>query len=201
MKIYVIRHGETEWNTQKRMQGRLDSKITKKGIDDAISLSERLKDVDFERVISSPSERTMHTAQLVIGEKPIMVETDERLMEIHLGDWQGKVEEEIQREHPEQFHAYWNEPSTYVSSGGESFFEVKERITTFFKELSESTLDGNVLIITHGVVIKALYLLCRNASVERIWDPPFIHGTSLTVIHIDDGKMELALEGCIAHCC
>ncbi|MEH7123269.1 histidine phosphatase family protein [Bacillus sp. JJ1773] len=200
LNLFVIRHGETEWNTQKRMQGRLDSDLTEKGKKDARSLGERLKDTDFVRIISSPSNRTLETAKLVVGERAVAIETDERLMEIHLGDWQGKVEEDIEKEYPDHFHAYWNLPALYESVGGESFSDVKERILEFLLELENATPSGNVLVVTHGVVIKALYLLCRNAPIEEIWNPPFIHGTSLTTIKMQDGKMELILEGCTAHC-
>ncbi|WP_066301731.1 histidine phosphatase family protein [Bacillus sp. FJAT-29937] len=200
LNLFVIRHGETEWNTQKRMQGRLDSDLTEKGKKDARSLGERLKDTKFVRIISSPSNRTLETAKQVVVERAAAVETDERLMEIHLGDWQGKVEADIEKEYPDLFHAYWNLPALYESVGGESFSDVKERLLEFLLELEKATPSGNVLIVTHGVVIKALYLLCRNAPIEEIWNPPFIHGTSLTKIKMRDGKMELILEGCIAHC-
>ncbi|WP_409975391.1 histidine phosphatase family protein [Bacillus sp. Bva_UNVM-123] len=73
--LYVIRHGETEWNTEKRFQGRLDSDLTDKGKTDAKELSERLKEIEFERIISSPSKRTMETAKFVKGEKTTNVET------------------------------------------------------------------------------------------------------------------------------
>ncbi|MBY0121182.1 histidine phosphatase family protein [Bacillus sp. S/N-304-OC-R1] len=200
LKLYVIRHGETEWNTQKRSQGRLDSALTEKGKEDARLLGERLKETDFQRIISSPSTRTMETAMLVAGNHRTYIETDERLMEIHLGAWQGKVEADIEREYPEQFHAYWNQPESYVGVGGETFLDVKKRIHKFLLELEKTTPNGNVLVVTHGVVIKALYLLCRNAPIEEIWAPPFIHGTCLTVINVQNGKMELLLEGCTAHC-
>ena len=200
LNLFVIRHGETEWNTQKRMQGRLDSALTEKGRKDAQSLGERLKDTDFVRIISSPSNRTLETAKIVAGEKAKCIETDERLMEIHLGDWQGKVEVDIEKEYPDQYHAYWNQPTSYESVDGESFLDVKERISDFFTELERSTHSGNVLVVTHGVVIKAPYLLCRNAPIREIWNPPFIYGTSLTMIKLQDGKMELVLEGCTAHC-
>lgn len=200
LNLFVIRHGETEWNTQKRMQGRLDSDLTEKGKKDAQALGERLKGTDFVRIISSPSKRTLATAKLVMGGRPQLIETDERLMEIHLGDWQGKVEKDIENEYPDQFQAYWNEPASFVGVSGESFFDVKERLSAILSELEKATPTGNVLVVTHGVVLKALYLLCRNAPVDEIWNPPFIHGTSLTMIKMQDGKMELVLEACTAHC-
>jgi len=198
--LYVIRHGETEWNTEKRFQGRLDSELTEKGKTDALHLRERLLEIDFQRIISSPSNRTMKTAMLVKGEKATPLETDERLMEIHLGEWQGLREEEIKGNYPKKYHSYYNDPASYGSLGGESFFDVNNRLTNFLLDLENTKPTGNVLVITHGVVIKALYLLCRNEGVENIWKPPFIHGTSLTIIRVHDGVMELCLEACTKHC-
>lgn len=200
LTLYVVRHGETVWNREKRMQGRLDSDLTVKGKQDALLLGERLRDIDFKRIISSPSKRTLHTAELVKGTKPVQVETDERLLEIDLGVWQGHIESDIKKRNPEEFDAYWNQPASYESDGGESFLDVKDRIEDFLTDLEKTTPSGDVLVVTHGVAIKAFFMQCRNASVERIWDPPFIHGTSLTIIQIYNGKKEFLLEGCIAHC-
>ncbi|MED3552449.1 histidine phosphatase family protein [Cytobacillus praedii] len=200
LHLYIIRHGETEWNTEKRMQGRLDSDLTEKGKNDALLLGERLKDTVFERIISSPSKRTIDTALHVCEKRQIPIETDERLMEIALGEWQGKTEEEIKALFPAQYDLYWNYPSMYENQEGESFMDVMDRVASFLKELVDTTPVGNVLVITHGVVLKTLYLLCRNAPIDRLWDPPFMHGTSLTIVKLHNGKKELMLEGCMAHC-
>ncbi|MBS4192539.1 histidine phosphatase family protein [Bacillus sp. FJAT-49705] len=199
LKLYFIRHGETEWNVQKRMQGRLDSALTEKGENDARLLGERLSGTVFERIISSPSDRTIKTANLVNQDGTTLIETDRRLMEIDMGDWQGLREDEIEKLYLGQFHAFWNDPAAYKSVGGESFFDVKKRISEFLADLERTVPTGNVLVVTHGVVIKVLYLLCRNAPIEELWNPPFIHGTSLTIIQVQDGKMELLLEGCTEH--
>lgn len=198
--LYVIRHGETEWNTEKRLQGRLDSNLTVKGETDALRLGARLKDVELQKIISSPSNRTMKTARFVKGERAIPIETDERLMEIDLGEWQGLKEEEIKRRDPERFEAFWNNPSSYESADGESFYDVKKRVADFLLDLDKTNPTGNVLVVSHGVVIKALYLLCRNESVENLWNPPFIHGTSLTIIRVENGEFILQTEACTKHC-
>jgi broad specificity phosphatase PhoE len=200
LHLYVVRHGETEWNKEKRSQGRLDSALTKKGEEDARLLGERLKDIEFCRIISSPSSRTLETSKLLKRDRPIPLLTDHRLMEIVLGPWQGKTEAEIEEQYPEDFDAYWNQPEVYISDGGETFLQVQQRLAGFLKDLEKTTKDGNVLIVTHGVVIKTLYLLCRNVPIKNVWDPPFIHGTSLTILTMMDGEKELVLEGCIAHC-
>ncbi|KIY23599.1 MULTISPECIES: histidine phosphatase family protein [Mesobacillus] len=197
--LYVIRHGETEWNKEKRSQGRLDSSLTEKGKKDARSLGDRLDNTEFCQIISSPSGRTLETARLVKGERMIPLTTDERLMEIDLGAWQGKTEEEVKSLYPEEFDAYWNEPERYKGVGGETFLQVQQRIIKFLKDLEETVTEGNILIVTHGVVMKTLYLLCRNTSLKHLWDPPFIHGTSLTIVSLDAGKKELLLEACVLH--
>ena len=199
-QLYVIRHGETEWNTEKRLQGRLDSNLTAKGEKDAKLLGDRLKEVEFQKIISSPSNRTMKTARLVSGERKVPIETDERLMEIDLGEWQGLKEEEIKKRDPERFEAFWHNPALYESIDGESFSDVKERFSEFLLDLDKTKPTGNVLVVTHGVVIKALYLLCRNEPVEQLWDPPFIHGTSLTIIAVENGELKLHTEACTKHC-
>jgi broad specificity phosphatase PhoE len=198
--LYVIRHGETEWNKEKRSQGRLDSSLTVKGKEDARLLGSRLQDTEFKQIISSPSGRTLETARLVRGEREISLLTDERLMEIDLGEWQGKTEEEIKTLYSDEFHSYWNEPESYTSVGGETFVQVQQRLGDFLKNLEKTGTNGNVLIVTHGVVIKTLYLLCRHSSLKLLWDPPFIHGTSLTILKLDAGRKELLLEACVSHC-
>ncbi|MBP2242407.1 putative phosphoglycerate mutase [Cytobacillus eiseniae] len=200
LNLYFIRHGETEWNTEKRMQGRFDSELTDKGKKDAMRLSERLKDTTFERIISSPSQRAVDTADLVRGKRPIPIETDERLMEIALGAWQGKTEDEIKALFPVQYDLYWHHPSMYENLEGERFIDVMDRVESFLEGLIDSTPSGNVLVVTHGVVLKTLYLICRNTVIDQLWDPPFMHGTSLTIVKFHDGEKELLLEGCMAHC-
>ncbi|RSD28953.1 histidine phosphatase family protein [Mesobacillus subterraneus] len=199
LHLYVIRHGETEWNKEKRSQGRLDSALTMKGEEDAILLGERLKDTEFRQIISSPSGRTLDTARLVKGERLIPLITDERLMEIDLGTWQGKTEAEIKSHYPNAFDSYWNQPEAYENEDGETFLQVQQRLLQFLEDLEKKMTEGNVLIVTHGVVIKTLHLLCRNASISQVWDPPYIHGTSLTVLTLSGGKKELKLEACISH--
>ncbi|WP_226674851.1 histidine phosphatase family protein [Mesobacillus jeotgali] len=197
--LYVVRHGETEWNKEKRSQGRLDSALTVKGIDDARSLGERLKDTEFCQIISSPSGRTLETARLIKRERPIPLTTDDRLMEIDLGHWQGKTDSEVKDLYPEAYDAFWNEPEAFAGEGGETFLQVQERLLEFLADLEKKVKEGNVLIVTHGVVLKTLYLICRNASINQLWDPPFVHGTSLTILTSENGKRELQLEACISH--
>ncbi|KKE80079.1 histidine phosphatase family protein [Oceanobacillus caeni] len=201
MKLFVVRHGETEWNAQKRLQGHLDSPLTVNGIHHAELLSKRLKSTCFASIISSPSERAMHTARIIRGNQTLAIETDKRLKEINLGSWQGKTFEEIKEMDPDRFENYAKHPNQYYreEKEAENLTDVVTRVKDFLKDTEEKYQTGNHLIITHGVVIKVLQLICKNYSIDKIWEPPEIEGTSLTIIEIKDGERKLLVEGDISH--
>ncbi|MEQ2528698.1 histidine phosphatase family protein [Robertmurraya yapensis] len=198
LQLFFVRHGETEWNVEKRLQGRLNSNLTENGIRDAELLGKRLATIDFEAVYSSPSNRTVETAKLIIDERTLPFKTDERLMEIDLGEWEGRTVDEIQQSEPELYHLYQDNPSQFKGTG-ETFADVKNRLEAVLAELVEAYPSGNLLIITHGVVIKVLQAIFKTRSLDLVWEPPYIEGTSLTIAKIEDGKRELLLEGDIAH--
>ncbi|MEN8697884.1 MULTISPECIES: histidine phosphatase family protein [Bacillus] len=198
LDLYFVRHGETEWNKAGRMQGRLDSNLTEKGLREAERLGEHLQEMQFDEIISSPSSRTIQTAEKLAG-STAAIRTDERLMEIHLGQWQGKTGDEIKMLFPEQYGYYWNEPAKFENPEGETFPDVKTRLAGFLQELGDSRSTGKILIVTHAVVIKTAVMLANKVTVNEIWEPPFIHGTSLTHMKYRDEVLELVLAGDLSH--
>ncbi|WP_068677273.1 histidine phosphatase family protein [Oceanobacillus sp. Castelsardo] len=201
MKLFVVRHGETEWNVQKRLQGHLDSPLTANGIHHAKLLAKKLESISLDSIISSPSERAMHTARIVSGNRTIAIETDKRLKEINLGSWQGKTFEEIKAMDPFTYENYVKQPHLYKreEEGAETLSDVINRLHAFLRDVESTYHLGNHLIVTHGVVVKALQLICKNNSIEQIWEPPDIDGTSLTIVEIIDGKRKMLVEGDISH--
>lgn len=199
LKLYVIRHGQTEWNKEKRIQGHLDSKLTEEGVRHARLQGERLAEIDFEAVVASPSERTVETAKLIMGERTLPFKTDARLKEIHLGNWQGKTVDEIKAADPERFQCYVNTPSLFQNEEGENLHDVKERLEAVLSDLEKTYPSGNVLVVTHGMVIKVLQVLCKKQSLDAIKDFPVVDGTSLTIVTLEDGKKEMLLEGDMSH--
>lgn len=198
LQLFFTRHGETEWNAEGRLQGRLNSNLTDKGISDAKLLGKKLESVDFDMVLASPSLRTLDTAKLIIGSRILPLKTDERIMEIDLGDWQGRTTEEIKVELPELYELYRYHPSQFQGTG-ENFQDVKERLEAVLQDLERTYQSGNILVVTHGVVIKVLQMLCKNNPLDMLWEPPYIEGTSLTIVKIENGRRELLLEGDISH--
>ncbi len=196
--LYIVRHGQTTWNVQKRMQGRLDSSLTKKGVEDAKRLRDYLADTHFDEVISSPSGRAYTTAKLIRPNETNII-TDPRLMEIHLGKWQGKTEDEIYREFPSEYDYYWNAPERYDNDGGETFTDLMARVEDFLQEIERMDDDGRVLMVTHGVTIMAFLSIVKKHSLNKFWSAPISEGTSLTLIRLDKGERKLLVEASVEH--
>ncbi|MCM3364831.1 histidine phosphatase family protein [Niallia sp. MER TA 168] len=199
LTLYITRHGETKWNTEKRMQGWSDSSLTENGVKNAILLGNRLKDIEFDAIHTSPSQRTIITANLIKGDRKIPLIPDDQLKEINMGIWEGETLADLKDNYPEQFDFFWNAPHQYKSINGEDFFEVKKRVSKALKMIQDKYSSGNILLVTHSVVIKVLLAIFKELPIEKIWEPPFIYDTSLTVVEMVNDTAQIVLEGDLTH--
>lgn len=199
LKLYITRHGETEWNIQHRMQGWKNSNLTERGIANAKALGKSLKSVDFTRIYCSPLDRTKHTTELILDGKAVEVIYDENLREIHLGELEGLNPEEVAAIYPDFKTHFWQTPNLYKAKSGEDFYNVRERVIKALEGIIRDNPEGNVLIVTHGVVLKTIHAYFKNLPMERLWDPPYIYDTSLTIVEIESGNYNVVLEGDISH--
>lgn len=197
--LYITRHGETEWNTEKRMQGWQNSNLTENGVQKAKLLGEKLKDTHFDAIYSSPSGRTKETASLIRGERKIPLFYDELLKEIHMGAWEGKQISSIKELYPKEHEAFWNMPHLYQQAGAETFKDVQNRASAFLAKMEEQHQTGDILIVTHTVVIKCLLSIFKNLPIERLWDPPYIHDTCLTIVEWTPNGANIVLEADMSH--
>lgn len=199
LKLYVIRHGETVWNTEKKLQGWKDSELTENGMENALLLGDRLKGIDFESIYTSPSGRTKDTAKLISGDRVQNIIEDENLREINLGDWEGQTHDAIKEKYPNDYDAFWNKPHLYKSNSGEDFYQLNERVKQFLERVKTEQISGNILIVTHTVFIKTLLAHCKGLSIDKLWGPPFIHDTSLSIIELNGNHFSIILEADISH--
>ena len=94
LTLYFVRHGETDWNVENRVQGQLDSKLTEKGTRDVLNLRTSIKNINWQAVYSSPSRRALHTAELLTAQRIKIIE-DNRIKEMNLGTFEGMTWDEI----------------------------------------------------------------------------------------------------------
>ncbi len=160
MKIYLIRHGETESNKNRRANGqRADEPLNETGRIQAGQLAEALKDEPFDIVFSSPLKRAMETAEIVFNKIADSIVIREELKERDFGDMTGKTWEEMAAEmglEPTGAKKKdFDQEYDYKKYGGESAVEVHQRLLEFTKELKEKYSDKKVVIVTHGGILRA----------------------------------------------
>lgn len=199
MKVYLTRHGATQWNKEGRMQGWQDSNLTQKGVDNAKKLGESLYDIDFDYIYCSPLGRALDTAKYIRGDKNTQIIIIESLKEMGFGKWEGMDYENIKELYEKQQFNFWNKPHLYEPVEGESFDELIHRVKKAFYDIINNTSGENILIVTHTAVIKAIYSIIKNYSLENFWCKPFMYDTCLTVLEVGDKKIEIILEADISH--
>lgn len=143
--IYVVRHGETEWNAMNKVLGRTDIPLNDTGIQQAHEIASALKDLNIEVFLCSPMIRARQTADVISGETGIDYKVDERLIEQDFGSFEGvyRYDEAYQNAKREYFARY---------PGGESFFDLAARVFPLIKELE----GKDALLVTHGGICRII---------------------------------------------
>ncbi|KOP80168.1 phosphoglycerate mutase [Lysinibacillus sp. FJAT-14745] len=179
--FYLVRHGETMWNKEQRLQGWLDSPLSENGILHAEKLRDHLKNFSFTAAYSSSSGRAKETLHILLGDRQLPIYYEDNLREIFLGDWQGKTVGDIVTTHPD-YELYTDYPGQFVATHTESFGTVTERAMFTLKKIAEKYPENNVLIVSHAVTIKCIINAILGRNIDQLWAAPFINGTSVTLI-------------------
>lgn len=155
-QIFIIRHGQTEWNLARRMQGRLDSPLTHAGMEQAHSHGEVLKGLSpIETMYVSPSGRTQETAHIINSYVRAPVEFEEALMERDVGLWSGLTIDELEEASPQAWRSRMDDPFNHRPPEGESLADMGERCAGFLEGLlAASTV--NVALVTHQVMSRVI---------------------------------------------
>lgn len=190
MKIFLTRHGETEWNRIGYLQGWLNSDLTAKGERDAEALGERLADVALDAVYSSDLGRATQTAELIINNRDVAWVKTSKLRELSLGAWEGNSYEYSEESDPELYDYYMNHPDKYIPEVGENFSDLMVRIGEVLDEITGLDAES-VLIVTHGVTLIGILNYINGVPIDEFWSSPVVKGTSLTIIDYEDGVFEI----------
>jgi len=155
-RLILVRHGETVWNLEAKLQGQDDSALTPLGITQGRAFAERLSRYHFSARYASDLGRTLRTAELVRETTGHDIRCDARLRERHLGIFQGLSRAEAQEKFPEEFARLMSREVDYVAPGGESFSEASSRIMDCLVELAREHAGQQIVLITHGAVLGAV---------------------------------------------
>ncbi|MDO5417471.1 MAG: histidine phosphatase family protein [Lachnospiraceae bacterium] len=170
-KIYLIRHGQTDWNLAKRIQGSQDIPLNETGKRQAALLAEGMRTRPVARFFSSPMKRARETARAVADSQNVPLYLVDGLEEIHYGEWEGMTMEEIRTRFPEEYTAWWKDPVNGAPPGGESQMEVLLRSARAMEAIkADAAKDraGAVAVVSHGAAICCIlpWLLKEQALKE-----------------------------------
>jgi probable phosphoglycerate mutase len=190
-KIYITRHGETEWNTQRRFQGQHDSPLTERGIMQVNLLSEYLQKIPITAIYASSCNRAVVTANIINSNKNLPLCVCDELREINFGVWEGMSTAEVKDKYPDDFQKYFYSPDKYIpNNGGETFDEVRLRLLKKIEEIVSAHPNETVLIVTHGNTLRILHAYFTDCSLSAIWNllaPP----ASLSLVVANGGNYEI----------
>ena len=165
-EIILIRHGETEWNSQQRMQGHSNSDLSSVGQAQIQALGQWMKNLPFDLIYSSDSLRAKQTAEAITQFSGHELQFDQRLREKNLGVFEGLTSEEARERHPEVFRLFKTAGSKYVIDEGESTQQLQDRALEIVDEIRIKHPEEHVLLVTHGGFIRVVMKHSLGLSLE-----------------------------------
>jgi probable phosphoglycerate mutase len=169
MKLFLIRHGQTDWNIEGRIQGSYDSELNDTGIRQAKELSRKIIEADYKlsKIYTSKQKRAVKTAQILseaVGVDYILLEG---LEEINLGKWEGLSWTEVIEKFPNEYEEWYDNRRYAKSHKGESYQDMLERILAAIHKIIEEN-DNDVTVVTHSAVIMSLQCYLTNTPFEEM---------------------------------
>ena len=199
-RLFLVRHGETDWNVEGRAQGQTDTRLNDTGYLQAERVASRLSSVTFVAAYSSDLSRVVDTASPILRGRDVPLTTMPELREKNFGEWEGMTFDEIGSRYPEQHARLFSIDTDFAPPGGESDLQVFHRAGIVSERIYEACGDeeGNILVVSHGGMLYALIAYLLHLSAEEVWRFRLDNsGLSIISLYQDDGVvMELFNDTC-----
>ena len=183
--IYIVRHGQTEWNLLGKTQGHGNSDLTPKGIEQAELLADSMTKYPIDYIYSSDLGRAYQTAEIIGNKLNIEVEKTEALREMNFGTWEGRIIKDIIEEDPELYKMWRNEPHLAKIPQGETLSQIKERPDAFINEINEIDDGTHMVVVTHSLCARIMLLSFLDSDVKNIYRINQAN-TALNIIELRD---------------
>lgn len=196
MRVYVMRHGVTDWNEKKLLQGNSNTSLNEAGREMARKSAEGMKDIKIDYIFSSPLNRAYETARIINEGRGLEIVKDDRLMEVGFGDDEGVAPEERS---PGLINFFKDPPAYVPVKGAESFESLLSRAADFVDNvlvpLSVREPDATVFVSGHGAMNRALMYKFLNRELKDFWEGSWSANCSTSVYEIEGNKFILLEDG------
>lgn len=194
MRLLITRHSKTQWNQERRLQGRKDSPLSAQGLEDARILGEYLKNEAIDEIYSSPLGRAQTTARTIFPHQEIIL--DDNLVEMSFGQYEGENVAKLIKQ--DDYYNLWHQPSDQSAlPGGESYGQVRERMIAFVEKLKSESPDKTVFVVTHGMAFIVLLGVLEGLATEEFTkiNQEVVRGCSLSEVAINGDEITVIKVG------
>lgn len=167
--IYIVRHGQTEWNILGKTQGHGNSDLTAKGIEQAQLLANSMTKYPIDYIYSSDLGRAYQTAEIIGNKLNVEVEKTEALREMNFGTWEGRLISDIMDENPALYKQWRNEPHLAKIPQGETLDMIKKRTDEFIKKINKKHDGKHIVLVTHSLCARIMLLSFLDSNVKNIY--------------------------------
>jgi broad specificity phosphatase PhoE len=186
--ILLARHGQSDWNLERRWQGHADRPLTEQGKEQARALAERLEEIRLDAVYASDLERARATAEAVAVPRGLEVHQRADFREVDVGSWSGLTREEAEDGYPDDFARWLNGEAGWRD--GETYEEMSSRVLEAVREIVARHPDGRVLIVAHGGPIRAVHAAALGMDVHEYRRlRPVEPNARLSAVCAEDGRL------------
>ena len=196
-RLILVRHGQSEWNREGRLQGYEDSDLSELGRDQAARLCGRLEREVIDAAYSSTATRALDTGRIAMGHR-LPIETLDELREVNLGVWEGREAAEVKKSYPEQADLWFRTPSKVRIEGGEPLRSFRQRVTRAISRIHRLHEAESVIVFSHGGVICAYLTSLLGLKLDDLWRFKILNG-SVSVIIWPNGSPRIELLNDTSH--
>jgi broad specificity phosphatase PhoE len=168
-RVYLVRHGTTDWNKEEIFRGRADCRLNETGQAEALALAAYFEDIAMDAIYSSPLSRAAETAQSIASGRGLRVISDPAFIDIDFGEWQGLPLKEVKEKYSDLYRVWREQPQAITFPGGENLTQVRARAWQGFLRVVQENPDKTSLIVSHRVVTKVLICAILGLDDSHFW--------------------------------
>lgn len=200
---YLVRHGLTDWNAEKRIQGQTNVPLNATGLQQAEAVAAWIaqQPVQFRAIYTSDQQRALKTAQIIGGRLNLIPIPTIALREVHCGEWEGLTTDEVEAKFPGERAKWRMNRETYVPLGGEGLFTVRARVAAFYWDMIQRHPAESILIVAHGASLLTLLSAVENLSLMETWRDGirFFGNTGVTILARSNGEHRVVARNLLEH--